>query len=138
MNCRMAAIVLGLLLAAGTAEAGNLKFQPVNPAFGGFPGNATLLLESASAQNKYAAQASQSSGITNQTPAQEFAETFQRRLLLSVSDQIVETIFSKDGQPEGTFQLEGTMIQFRRVGNTVDLTINDGVNTTRVVIPVAF
>jgi curli production assembly/transport component CsgF len=135
---RMIGMVAVAMLVGGTAQAGNLKYQPVDPALGGFPSNGPFLLESATAQNKYAAQASRSSGITNQTPAQEFAESFQRRLLLSMSDKITDAIFGEKAQPEGTFELEGTVIQFHRVGNNVDLTINDGVNTTRVVVPVAF
>ncbi len=136
---RILVSAIAVYMACGAASAGNLKYQPVNPSFGGFVGNGPYLLESASAQNKYAAQASRgSAGIANQTPAQLFAETFQRRLLFAVSDQIVNAIFGEDAREEGTFILEGTTIQFRRVGNNVDLTVNDGVNTTRVLVPVSF
>lgn len=42
-----------LLLAHSSATAGDLVYQPVNPSFGGFPGNSAHLLNLADIQNQF-------------------------------------------------------------------------------------
>ncbi|MBB4000220.1 curli assembly protein CsgF [Aureimonas pseudogalii] len=129
------------VLCSDAASAGNLKYQPQNPSFGGSSLNGSVLLGQAGAQNKYAAEESQrssASSLLNQTPAQRFAATFQQRLLSSVADNITDSILGPNARESGRFQIDGTTIQFQREGNNVNLTINDGVNQTSVIVPVSF
>lgn len=138
---RCIALILSVMLMSSPTWAGNLKYMPISPDFGGSPSNGGNLLNEANAQNKYqaasAAKASASS-LLNQTPAQRFASTFQQRLLASVADNITNAILGPKARDSGQFQIDGTTINFQRVGNNVNLTINDGVNQTSVVVPVGY
>ena len=123
---------------AAQAAASDLVYQPINPAFGGSPANAGWLMDSAGAQNQHRPDfGTDPDGDGTLTPAQEFAATLQRRLLFAVSDRIVSELFEGD-DPEGNFQVEGTVISYRREGNLLHLTIFDGVNETEITIPAGF
>lgn len=138
---RYIAFILSVMLISSAAFAGNLKYMPISPDFGGSPSNGGNLLNEANAQNKYQAESAakaSASSLLNQTPAQRFASTFQQRLLASVADNITSAILGPKARDSGQFQIDGTTIDFQRVGNNVNLTINDGVNRTSVVVPVGF
>lgn len=135
----LVAAALGAGLLASHAPASELIYQPINPAFGGSPSNAGWLMDSASIQNEHRLGVGTGAGGDDGTltPAQEFAATLQRRLLFAVSDRIVDELFQGD-DPEGNFQVEGTVISYRREGNLLHLTIFDGVNETEITIPAGF
>lgn len=126
-------------LFAAPALASDLIYQPINPAFGGSPSNAGWLMESAGIQNQHRpiSGGGAGGGAGTLTPAQEFAATLQRRLLFAVSDSIVGELF-QGTDPEGNFQVEGTVISYRREGNLLHLNIFDGVNQTEITIPAGF
>jgi curli production assembly/transport component CsgF len=130
--------LLALSLSYMPAEAGQLVYQPVNPAFGGNPMNYGWLLESAGIQNEHTPDRDDGALLDTLTPAERFVQSLQSRLLFAVSDQIVNAIFGENAQESGVFQFEGTTIAFVREGNNVRLTIDDGVSETEIVVPVAF
>lgn len=133
------ALALAMGLCATSALASELLYQPINPAFGGSPANAGWLMDSAGVQNQHRPDFGNGLGGNDGTltPAQEFAATLQRRLLFAVSDRIVDELF-QGTDPEGNFQVEGTVISYRREGNLLHLTIFDGVNETEITIPAGF
>ena len=49
-----ACLVAGALAWTGSAQASQLVYQPINPAFGGDPFIGSFLMETAQAQNRYA------------------------------------------------------------------------------------
>lgn len=142
---RVAAVAAGGLFAASAAQAGSLTYQPTNPSFGGSPLNGSWLQSEASSQNEFvrkeqrlnqqkAEQAARDS-LQELTPGQIFARQLQSQLYGSLANQITSSIFGENAQTSGTFSFEGTTINFRRVGNNVEISINDGQSVTQVVVP---
>jgi len=118
--------------AATSASAQDLRYQPVDPSFGGNPFNSAHLLGVASAQNNYKDPAS----TANNSQAQIFANQLQSRLLSALSSQIVDAIFGANPQQSGTITFGGQTIHFDRGTEDVTLTITDdgtGAVTTIVV-----
>lgn len=135
-----------LALAANGAQAGNLIYQPVNPAFGGSPLNGTWLQSEATAQNFYqreeqrrnsiqSALQSQAQSQTRQSPGQIFAQQLQSQLYSSLANKITSAIFGENAQNSGQFSFQGTTISFARDGANVNVTINDGQTVTQVTVP---
>lgn len=138
-------LVAGALIAlsAGAATAGNLTYQPVNPAFGGSPLNGSWLQSEATAQNiplaaqqrRQQLQNSQTNSSANLTPGQIFAQQLQSQLYSSLANQITQSIYGENAKPSGTFSFQGTTVNFVRIGTDVKVTINDGQTITQVVVP---
>ena len=143
-TCLPVAIAV-LLGSASAAFAGNLIYQPVNPAFGGSPLNGSWLQAEAAAQNLPQARQQREtqlfsstnslSRLGNLTPGQIFAQQLQSQLYSSLANQITRSIFGENAQPNGTFSFQGTTINFERVGPNVRVSINDGQTITEVVVP---
>ena len=134
-------VLLGLTITG--AQAGNLIYQPVNPAFGGSPLNGSWLQSEASAQNFYQREESRRSTIQStlqqqeqkQTPGQVFAQQLQSQLYSSLANKITSAIFGENAQNSGNFSFQGTTISFARDGANVNVTINDGQTITQVTVP---
>lgn len=141
-NLRAAGVLLAL--SAGPALAGNLIYQPVNPAFGGSPLNGGWLQSGAAAQNIPQAREqrlnqlfSSQTGRGGQglTQGQIFAQQLQSQLFSSLANQITRAIFGENAQPNGSFEFQGTTINFSREGPNVRIVINDGQTINTVVVP---
>lgn len=113
--------------------AQDLRYQPINPSFGGNPFNSAHLLGLANAQNDTKDPASKST--TSQADA--FAQQLQSRLLSALSSQVVDAIFGENPQQHGTIAFGGQTIVFDRGLQDVTLTItNDATNeVTTIVVP---
>lgn len=145
MKMRVIAAGAALVLGSIPVQAGNLVYQPVNPAFGGSPLNGGWLQSEAAAQNlPQAAQQRRQQLFNSQqsftgsgtlTPGQVFAQQLQSQLYSSLANQITRSIFGENAQQSGTFSFQGTTIDFVRVGANVRVTINDGQTITQVVVP---
>lgn len=125
-----ATLVLAL---AGPAAAGQLVYQPRNSAFGGNPFTTDALLSNATTQNQF-----QGNGKRFESdPIEDFADTLQRRLLSELSRDISEAIFGEDAQDAGTFTVGTTTIEFERVGDQVQILVDDGAgSSTTITLPV--
>jgi len=127
----LAASLFGCLLASpllpGSATAGELVYQPVNPSFGGDPLNGSFLLNSAQIQNQHKDDGSGRSGFdrSEPDPLAEFTESLQRRLLSTLSSQIVDAIYGEDQQDSGTFRVGDTVVEFETIGDQVEVVISD-------------
>ncbi|MCP1550959.1 MULTISPECIES: curli assembly protein CsgF [Methylorubrum] len=133
-----------LALSAGPVLAGNLIYQPINPAFGGSPLNGGWLQSEANAQNIPQARDQRLNQIfTSQTgragqtltQGQIFAQQLQSQLFSSLANQITRAIFGENAQQSGTFEFQGTTINFARQGANVRVDIFDGTTTSTVVVP---
>lgn len=130
-------------LTATGVQAGNLIYQPVNPAFGGSPLNGSWLQSEASAQNFYQREDQRRQTIESaiqsktgqQSPGQIFAQQLQSQLYSSLANKITSAIFGENAQNSGNFSFQGTDISFVRVGANVQVTINDGQTVTQVTVP---
>lgn len=87
-----------LCIVAGGAQATELIYTPVNPAFGGNPLNSSTLLNAANAQNKHKDPAEALNSRLNQTPLQQFNETLQRSILSRVASAATGQVLDAGGR----------------------------------------
>lgn len=117
---RLLAAVLGVSV-AGVASASALVYQPVNPAFGGNPLNASGLLNEANAQNDFRAPAA--------TPADRldaFANSLQSAILSRVSSAVIRSIVGGDGLLiPGRVETQDFIIDVVQSGDIVTVTTTD-------------
>ena len=91
MNTRIAhCIAASLLASAFAAQATELVYTPVNPAFGGNPLNGTWLLNNAQAQNDYDDPdlKDRASAFSGTTALERFSNQLESRMLSQLLDNI--------------------------------------------------
>lgn len=126
--------VLALLM-AGQAYAQELRYEPINPSFGGDSFNSSHLLAIANGQNDYK-DPSQKSSESTQTDL--FLRQLQSRLLSSLAGQVTEAIFGDNPQESGTIVFGAQTIEFFRGVGSVTLIIRDAETggVTQIEIPI--
>ena len=129
---RVAALLV--LAAAGTAQAQDVLYQPIDPSLGGNAFNSAHLIGVANAQNTYKDPNAASSGTT----AEIFARQLQSRLLSALSSQIVNAIFGDNPQQSGTISFGDQSITFDRGLENITLNITDTTSgeVTTIVVPI--
>ena len=96
------------VLAAPSASAQQMVYQPRNPAFGGSPLNYSWMFSSAQAQNEYVEERE----ATVRDPLADFQANLQRRILSDLSRQIVGDQFGGvDFTQEGSFDLGDFLVE---------------------------
>lgn len=144
MKTNLLAAGIVLALSTGPVLAGNLIYQPINPAFGGSPLNGGWLQSEANAQNIPQAREQRLNQLfTSQTgragqgltQGQIFAQQLQSQLFSSLANQITRSIFGENAQESGTFSFQGTTVNFRRIGPNVQIDIFDGQTNSTVIVP---
>ncbi|WP_103027963.1 curli assembly protein CsgF [Salinibacter altiplanensis] len=96
-----AALFLG---GPGAAHAQELTYQPINPVFGGSPGNTQFLLNTANNQNPYEGGGA---GRFRRDPLQNFEQRLQRQVLNQISRQVIQDRFDDiDLTQEGSFDFD--------------------------------
>lgn len=95
---RLLPALLGLLICSDHAIASDLVYVPVNPSFGGNPGNAPGLLASASSTNKHVAKSSFGSSFLNQTPLEQFNQTLERTVTSQLASAASSRLIGSDGK----------------------------------------
>ncbi|MCW1431590.1 curli assembly protein CsgF [Novosphingobium sp. JCM 18896] len=131
----MSAAALAAVSMASAASAQELKFQFINPSFGGNPFNSDHLLAIATAQrpDKPASE----DGTTGElTEAQLFARQIQSRLLSALSSSVVEAITGSNPGTTGEFTVGDQKISFERTLSEIKLTIFDNTTGENTVISV--
>jgi len=101
------------------AMAEQLKYQPINPAFGGSPLNGSFLMGNATAQRQYAAP------VKRKDPVEEFSRQIQASLLSRISREISDAILGEDAKESGHFSVGGTEVDFERADGQIAVTIKD-------------
>ncbi|WP_052261654.1 curli assembly protein CsgF [Leisingera sp. ANG-M1] len=66
---------------------------------------------------------------------EQFSQDLERRLLSTLSSNIVEEIFGEDRSESGSFSAGGLDVVYETVGGDVVVTITDGVTTTEIIVP---
>jgi curli production assembly/transport component CsgF len=130
---------LALALTALPALAGELVYRPISPGFGGSPFNTEYVFGTAErAQSNPNGNQDGGFGDGGDTPLENFTQSLQARLLGQVSDDIVTAIFGEDAQEDGRFDVAGTVVEFRRNGDQINLTITDSATgeSTAIDVPV--
>lgn len=92
------------LLAGPSAHAGELVYQPLNPAFGGYPANGQHLLAVANATNKHTEGGLGPSSLFDQSPLAQFNQTLERTVLSQLAAAATSKLTGSDGKLlPGTF-----------------------------------
>lgn len=128
-----------LLALSSPALAGELVYRPVSPGFGGSPFNTDYVFGTAErAKSDPNGDNGNDRFDTQRSALDGFTDTLQARLLNQISDDVVTAIFGENAQDEGRFEVAGTVIEFTRGGDTVNLVITDtGTGqTTTIDVPV--
>ncbi|SEN20227.1 curli production assembly/transport component CsgF [Duganella sp. CF517] len=107
--------VCATLLASG-AGATDIVYQPVNPAFGGYPANGQHLLATATATNTHVGKDSPGRSLLDQSPLAQFNQTLERTVLSQLAAAATSKLTGADGKlVPGTFSTQNFTI------NVVDL-----------------
>ncbi|MCI0511296.1 curli production assembly/transport component CsgF [Chromohalobacter marismortui] len=129
-------VLLATLGVAPGAWAGDLVYQPINPAFGGDPFYINYLLQTADVQNQYKDDGDEYSSLfEEETTADKFADAIRNTMIAGSASQLSEAIFQDGAPPSGNFSLDGAMVSYETVGDRVVVNISDGINTNVVNIP---
>lgn len=108
---------LALLLLAVPACASDLLYVPVNPSFGGYPGNGPNLLAAASATNKHG-DSSLGRSALDQSPLGQFNQTLERMVLGQLASAATSRLIGADGKLlPGTFTTANFTITVIDLGN---------------------
>lgn len=119
----------------GSVQASELVYTPVNPSFGGNPLNGSVLMNQATAQNKF----KESSTSTTQSSLEQFNSMLQSAILSRVSSAVTSSIVGADGKlSPGVVEttdfsiaitnLQGGLLQIvttdKRTGQTTQFQVN--------------
>ncbi len=136
-------LVVTLLLSPLMTEASELIYTPVNPAFGGFPGNGSALLNNANAQNDHEdpdAYDPFGSLDLERDPLDNFKETLNRQVLSLIANKIVQEAFGTDTGigTGGSYTYEYFEITITPGTDSIDVTITDTQTgeTTEITVPI--
>ncbi len=113
------AAALACMLEICVCHATGLIYTPVNPTFGGNPENGPYLLSTANAVNTHTAPTSSAdSGISTQTPLQEFNSELQSAILSQIASAATSAIVGPNGtlQP-GTISTGQFSVSVTNLGN---------------------
>lgn len=97
---RLPAVLLSLAIVpfvSNSVQASELTYVPVNPSFGGNPLNGPVLLNQATAQNKFTEHSS-SSGSATQSTLSQFNSMLQSAIMSRVSSAVTSSIVGTDGK----------------------------------------
>ena len=86
------------------AQATELVYTPVNPAFGGSPLNGSVLLNAAQSQNKSKDPDDLSSKFKEKTPLEQFNDSLQRSVLSQLASAATSSVMSNGKLIPGTVQ----------------------------------
>jgi curli production assembly/transport component CsgF len=125
-----------IMLTSGSLFAQDLKYKPVNPAFGGDTFNYNWLLSQAQAQNDF--EKDPNADLFATDPLLDFQDDLNRQILSQLSRSLVGDLFGEDGQlNEGLFEIGNYQIEVINGLDGVNIGIVDIVTggTTTVTVP---
>ena len=124
-------LTLGLAV-SGSLFSQDLKYKPINPAFGGDTFNYNWLLSQAQAQNDY--ETDPNADLFDSDPLLDFQNDLNRQILSQLSRSLLNDVFGEDGTlNEGTFEVGSYQIEIINGLNGINVDILDvvtGGNTT--------
>ncbi|MCF6353022.1 MAG: curli assembly protein CsgF [Cyclobacteriaceae bacterium] len=129
-------ICLLITLASGSLFAQDLKYKPINPAFGGDTFNYNWLLSQAQAQNDFAEDPN--ANPFGSDPLADFQSDLNRQILSQLSRALVGDLFDADGRlNEGVFEIGSYQIEIVNGIDGISIGILDILtgSTTTVTVP---
>jgi curli production assembly/transport component CsgF len=105
------------LCAIATAQAGELVYTPINPAFGGNPLNGNFLLNDAQLQDNYKDPEASSAARSLGTPLEQFNQSLQRTILNRIASALTGNVVDSAGNLiPGSIQTADFMIDIVDLG----------------------
>jgi len=131
-------LALALLGLPATVGASELRFNFVNPTFGGNPLNSTHLYAGADRQNQYKDDGGGSSSSASTSTGDLFAKQLESQLYAALAGQITEALFGPDPQDNGTIVFGTQTITFTRGLTSISIDIFDSAtgSTTHIEVPI--
>ena len=148
LACRIGLTGLLLTCAAFTgmpAAARDLVYTPISPSFGGSPLNGAYVLGLATANNSRFTESpeakkqrrEQEAALGGGSPADQFSRQITSSLLSQIATTIGQQIIGENARDSGTFNLNGTVVNFNRVGGQINIDIAEPTGgRTNIQIPV--
>jgi curli production assembly/transport component CsgF len=124
---------VAMAVSAVPSAAQDVRYQPVNPSFGGNPLNSSHLQGVASAQNKF----KDPDQLAAQDPAQQFLKALQSRIYSSVASKVTDALFGKNPVDTGQVVFGSQTVDFFRDVNGITLTVTDTLTgaVTNIAVP---
>ncbi|MEP1095192.1 MAG: curli production assembly/transport component CsgF [Cyclobacteriaceae bacterium] len=136
MKRKIKFITCMLVLASGSLFAQDLKYKPINPAFGGDTFNYNWLLSQAQAQNDFSEDPN--ADLFGSDPLLDFQDDLNRQILSQLSRSLVGDLFGEDGTlNEGIFEIGNYQIEIINGLDGVNIGIVDVLtgSATTVTVP---
>lgn len=130
------AVFLFALLVSSPLQAQDLKYKPINPAFGGDSFNYSWLLSQAQAQNDFSEDPNAS--LFDSDPLLDFQDDLNRQILSQLSRSLISDLFGENGElNEGVFEIGNYQIEIINGIDGVNIGILDVLtgSTTTVTVP---
>lgn len=121
--------------AASAVMAGELLYQPVSPSFGGNPLNSTHLLQLAEIQNQFIDDGQFDDLFDTPSLAEEFSDAIRNGMISIAAGELLDSIVLQEN-PTGNMMLDGASVNWVTAGGRVMITINDGITTETLDLPV--
>lgn len=127
-------IAFAIMVKPYTSIASELRYEPINPSFGGDSFNSAHLLAIAEAQNDNVRPRVETD------PIEEFEDRVVSTLLGQLSRDISDSILGENGNDAGTLEFGDTTINYIRNGDSVLIDISNDVrgSQTTVEVPLVF
>lgn len=120
---------------AGAVQAGDLLYEPVSPSFGGNPLNGNFLLQSADIQNLHDESNEFDRLFQEPSLADEFADAIRNTMVSISAGELLDAVVNRE-DATGTIYLDGATVGYETRGDRVVVTINDGVTTNVLDLPI--
>jgi curli production assembly/transport component CsgF len=142
----MKKVALFVLLMSVPAQAGQLTYQFKDPSFSGDANwsSHVLTIENEEFQRKQAIAQAKAAAAAAALAAQQntnlakFMNNLESRIYAQMSQQLANDMFTGSGGNSGTFNLEGTTIDWTKDSSAVTMNITDPTgNQTSIVVPLA-
>ena len=132
-------LITALLLTASmtSVSAGELVYQPINPSFGGYPGNSSHLLGIASAIDQYKDPSAKDFGFGTSATSQqdEFSRIIRSSVLSRVASEISNRIYGENAVDTGRVVIDDQIIEWNRDGSNINLTLSGSGATSVISVP---
>ncbi len=125
-------ILLGSILATNAQE---IVYKPINPSFvGGNPFNASWLLSSADAQNKFKED---TNGFEQKSEIDKFTDSLNRQLLNQLSRDLFQQEYGNTGLTSGTYTFGSLVVDITPTtgGLSIDIFDTNTGEQTQIIIP---
>ncbi len=124
------------VLGAVSVSAGDLTYRPINPAFGGNPLNSNYLYQGAEIQNQFLGDGDDFGDLFDEPSlADDFADAIRDTMVSISASELLDAVVRRE-DPTGTIFLDGAVATYQTIGDRVLVTIDDGVSTNTLNLPV--